>query len=208
MLIQFYVRQEGKEAVEISIQGTKNKLSGENAPYPNQNKKFTYLLSVGADTEKLEVWMSSGNYSIDNMAVYTADEKLLKDREIIKVKKQIISKKGRGGSKNYKKNNVYSGEIEMPTDGYFMTTFPYRSGYQIQVDGENINPQKINTIFVGIPIKKGSHEICINFTAPGYRLGTVISIVAWILFVCHMLTNMKTKNKIDSKNNINSKNGI
>lgn len=191
LVIQFLVKQKGKEAVEISIQGVKNKLSGENAPYPNENEKFTYLLSIGEDTESLDVWMSSGNYSISNMVVYTADEKALKDREIIEVKKQSMDGEGR------EKNEIYNGEIEMPADGYFMTTFPYRDGYQIQVDGRSIKAQKINMAFVGIPMKKGSHEICIRFIAPGYRIGIIISIVAWILFICHIFIKIKIKNKID-----------
>lgn len=191
LMIQFLVKQEGKEAVEISIQGVKNKLSGENAPYPNGNEKFTYLISVGEDMDELEVWMSSGDYSISNMVVYTADEEEVKDRKIIIGK--TVSGEGGEEKREKKENEIYVGEIEMPEDGYFMTTFPYRDGYQVKVDGENRKAQKINMAFLGIPMEKGRHEVCIQFIAPGYRVGVGISIVAWGIFGGDLIMRKKRR---------------
>lgn len=193
LVIQFSVKQEGKEAVEISIQGVKNKLSGENAPYPNGNERFTYLISVGEGMESLEVWMSGGEYRISDMVVYTADEEKVKEREII-IGKTVSGEEGEEKRENGE-NEIYTGEIEMPEDGYFMTTFPYREGYQVQVDGENRKAQKINMVFLGIPLEKGSHEVCIRFIAPGYRVGVGISIVAWGIFGGELIMRKKKKRR-------------
>lgn len=193
LAIQFSVKQEGKEAVEISIQGVKNKLSGENAPYPNGNERFTYLISVGEGMESLEVWMSGGEYRISDMVVYTADEEKVKEREIIIGK--TVSGEGEDGKRVCEKDEIYAGEIEMPEDGYFMTTFPYREGYQVQVDGENRKAQKINMKFLGIPLEKGRHEVCIRFIAPGYRVGVGISVVAWGIFGGELVMRKKKERR-------------
>lgn len=78
--------------------------------------------------------------------------------------------------------NVYWGRIDMPKSGYFITSYPYRKGYAVSVDGEKIEPEMVNTAFVGFPLSAGKHMVKIRFEAPGYRPGLCVSLVCLAVF--------------------------
>ena len=37
----------------------------------------------------------------------------------------------------------------MEESGYFVTSFPYKEGYEITVDGKNVQAEKVNCAFIG-----------------------------------------------------------
>lgn len=175
LIMKFHVEStDGKEVV-ISINGIKNKLSSKGAPYPNHNHDFTYLISAKEELEQLEIEVSKGKYTVDNIRIYTADIKRMYHSNIVipQVKGQPAKKEG----------NVFEGEINMNESGYFITSYPYRKGYKIKVDGVFIPPRKVNTAFIGFPIGAGNHRIEITFESPGFRAGYMISMISCMLFV-------------------------
>lgn len=174
LIMSFHVERSDGNEVIISINGMKNKLSGREAPYPNHNYEFTYVLSAEKSLDELEIELSKGKYTIDNLKIYTIDyEKLVH----LRVVKPVIKEK------NPDKNcNVFKGEIIMEDKGYFITSYPYREGYQVQVDGLCVNPEKVNTAFLGFPVGEGKHQIEISFKAPGFEIGYVVSIVSCFVF--------------------------
>lgn len=70
---------------------------------------------------------------------------------------------------------VFSGSIEMQENGYFITSYPYRQGYRVLVDGKETEPEKVNTAFLGFPLTAGNHSIEIIYIAPGFQTGLTIS---------------------------------
>lgn len=76
---------------------------------------------------------------------------------------------------------MFKGEIDMEKDGYFVTSFPYKKGYQVTVDNQRIKPELVNTAFLGFPITKGHHDIQIEYTAPGFVLGRAVSLISAVL---------------------------
>ena len=174
LILRFHVESDDGQAVIVSINGMKNKLSAKNAPYPNKNNDFTYILSSGECMKELQVELSEGEYEINRLKIYTIDEKVLGHSKVVLPEEYMRSK-------DYGRN-VFAGKINMEQDGYFITSYPYRKGYQIAVDGIPVEPQKVNTAFIGFPITVGEHTVDIGFEAPGYQCGCVISIVCWILF--------------------------
>ena len=51
------------------------------------------------------------------------------------------------------------------------------------IDNKKVNTEKVNQAFLGCRITKGSHQIRITFTPPGYALACIISAIGVILFV-------------------------
>lgn len=84
-----------------------------------------------------------------------------------------------------------------------MTSYPWREGYEILVDGVSVEPQKVNTAFVGFPLSGGSHEIAIAYTAPGYRiglLGTVLGAAAFVLLLLwERRADVESRKEVESK---------
>ena len=157
--------------MEITINGVKNKLSADSAPYPNENYEFTYVWNTGEDLKELEVRVK-GVYSLKDMEIYTADAKSFGHKDVA-VPQSTLS-----GEKNA---NVYAGNVAMKKDGYFVTSFPYREGYEVLVDGKAVEPQLVNTAFVGFPLERGMHSISISYEAPGYRAGLFVSLGSWTI---------------------------
>ena len=98
---------------------------------------------------------------------------------------------------------MYQGLIRMPEEGWFVTSYPWREGYEILVDGVSVEPQKVNTAFVGFPLSGGSHEIAIAYTAPGYRiglLGTVLGAAAFVLLLLwERRADVESRKEVESK---------
>ena len=165
VIITFDVNREDQDEVIIELNGMKNKLSSQKAPYPNNNYTFTYILTAEEDGGGIESILTEGDYEIENLRVYTMDMPAA----------QIIMPVSYS---DLKKNTVFEGIIDMEESGYFVTSFPYKEGYEITVDGKNVQAEKVNCAFIGFSLGEGSHEIEITYTAPGFKAGLAISIVS------------------------------
>ena len=84
-----------------------------------------------------------------------------------------------------------NGKINMPEDGYFVTSYTYSRGYTAYVDGKEVATEQVNKAFVGFPLQKGAHEIRIEFHAPGKSIGLLLSLAAAVvLILSQALTRM------------------
>ncbi len=176
-ILSFDVTPLSSRAVVIDINGVRNKLSGSGAPYPNHNKHFSYVLSGGTDGFLIQ--KNANEYQIENLTLSFLDEKELYNSGGEVWKPQMhASDVGKG--------QIFSGTINMKKDGYFATSYPYRKGYEVKVDGRAIEESKILKIddtFLGIRLEEGMHEIEIRFVPPGYRTGLLISVLSLLILL-------------------------
>ncbi len=70
LLLFFHVEHQGAQDVSITINGIRNCLSGADAPYPNGNTEFTYLLSSPEAFDTLRIKYSAGDYKLSNIRAY------------------------------------------------------------------------------------------------------------------------------------------
>ena len=70
--------------------------------------------------------------------------------------------------------------------GFFETSYPFRAGYSVTVDGERGRPRRSAAGFLVVPLAAGKHEVQIDFLPPGYRVGLGISLLALLLFVLQL----------------------
>ena len=181
LIISFAVRSKDGKMVVIDINGMRNKLSDKNAPYPNENHVFTYVISSNDVIDELECVFSAGEYQIKDLVIATSDLPSTKD-ETIQIPKL---------SNNYRFDGrcLFDGTIDMEEDGYFITSYPYKKGYEILVDGKNINTEKVNSAFIGFPLGAGNHHIQILFAAPGFAAGAAVSAVSAAAGLTMMILN-------------------
>ena len=78
-------------------------------------------------------------------------------------------------------NNVLKGEIDVRDDGYFVTSIPFDKGFTVRLDNQEIAYEKVNTAFVGFPIKKGHHTVEITYQMPGKSAGIMVSILSLLI---------------------------
>lgn len=180
LLLSFDVEYDGERDMSIIINGIRNRLSGSEAPYPNNNNTFYYMVSGNEDMDSLDITFSSGHYEIKNVKAYTLPLSALSHPGLVDFQENTTS-----GAE------IVNGKIDMPEDGYFVTSYTYSRGYTAYVDGKEVATEQVNKAFVGFPLQKGAHEIRIEFHAPGKSIGLLLSLAAAVvLILSQALTRM------------------
>ena len=98
-------------------------------------------------------------------------------------------------------DNDIIGTIDASNDGIVYISLPLKENYIAYVDGQKV---EIISLFkgIGIPVKAGTHEICLRFVHRGLNIGIIISIATLFFFILFTLImtaiNKKKKNIIVS----------
>ena len=97
------------------------------------------------------------------------------------------------------KNNTYgdyiNGNINVEEDGYFILSIPYDKGFNIKLDGKEIDYELVDTSFIGFEINKGKHSISISYSAPFSSLAKLISIFGVIIYIGIIIFDWRSKNE-------------
>lgn len=177
LILEFDVTQANGREIIIDINGTRNKLSGSNAPYPNSNTHFTYVLDA-REAQTLHIEKNTNEYVLQNLQCRLLDLKAVLQSRDVWEPDTDVSHAGRG--------EVFRGRIDMRRAGFFETSYPFRAGYSVTVDGESVRPRRSAAGFLVVPLAAGKHEVQIDFLPPGYRTGLGISLSALLLFVLQL----------------------
>lgn len=167
----------------IWVNGNRNKLSAKQRVYYNDNTTFTYAVALDSDENQVEVTFGKGKYNLSDVEAYVAT---LPETELYETEFLQNDVKTKG--------NVIAGSLTMQKSGYLITSIPYDSGFEIQIDGKTVTSEKVNTAFLGCKVKAGEHDIVITYHAPGMAAGKVMSFVGMIGFlILSVLEHVDTK---------------
>ncbi len=89
-------------------------------------------------------------------------------------------------------NDSFSFEIEMEEEGYIATTIPYDSGFTFTIDGEEVETEFVNNLYVGAKISKGTHNVVLSYQIPGFKIGQIITCIALALTVILLLIDIRS----------------
>ena len=169
--IQFEVESDGKRAVVITINGRKNKLSADGAPYPNENHCFHYQLSgdENGSLKKIEISFSEGEYILSGIKCIAYQKSLLTEKRYV----PAVGEETEG-------NELLSCRVQTEADGYFVTSIPRQRGMELYIDGKETELLTVNTAFVGAKLSAGTHELTLCLTPPGLYIGCAISVLSAI----------------------------
>ena len=92
-------------------------------------------------------------------------------------------------------DNKISGEYITETDSTVFLSIPYEENWTIYVDGEEVEYDKLADVFIGINLKKGSHEIEMVYRTPGLRLGALLTVIGTLLFFGYNFFSNKSKKR-------------
>lgn len=161
------------KGISMSVNGMKNKLASITNPYYHPHTHFTFVTT----SNQLKVSLSKGNYIIKNIKMHTLPATALHQQvDPLETKKT---------------SHVLEGKINVSKDGYFITRIPYEKGYTMYIDNKKVNAEKVNQAFLGCRISKGTHQIKITFTPPGYTLACIISTIGVILLALFYIYQRK-----------------
>ncbi|MDE1548897.1 YfhO family protein [Jeotgalibaca caeni] len=81
-------------------------------------------------------------------------------------------------------NHVLEGTVEHAQDGeLLLLSIPLEPGWQIEVDGKEVQPTKVAGGLIGVPLTAGSHQVRAQFIPPGLVIGLGITLLGLALFL-------------------------
>lgn len=75
-------------------------------------------------------------------------------------------------------NTSFDFDLTLEEDGYLATTIPYDVGFTILVDDQEVEVTKVNDLYLGAALTKGTHHIQIRYNIPGQKLGLAITAIS------------------------------
>lgn len=168
--------------ISMKINNITNILTCKTWIYANKNNVFRYVISDEKINE-LNIELSKGNYNIDDIKMYILDYDNIKDLKNTKEEFNIVSMG----------NDMVVGDINVSSDSYFVTTFPYDDGFIVKVNGVEVDYEMVNKGFVGFPIKKGHNDIVITYHSPWLKTGKIVSLVGLIIFISIAISDYRKR---------------
>jgi len=184
LFIRFQINNNASIDRSIKINTIENKITNSSWKYYNGNTVFDYVINF-QNQKELSFHISKGQYELSNFEVHTLDYSYL-EQASKKVDRLIVDN-------NKTKGDKIIGDINVTNDGYFMLTTPYSPGFNIKIDGNKVDYEKVDYAFVGFPIKEGQHHIEIEFKAPGKNLALLTSSLGLIAYIAVIIIEKKRK---------------
>ncbi len=163
--------------LKIMINGVLNTLTCKEWKYHNNNYYFEY--SIVPQDGEVDVEFIGKKFKIKDIKVAKYSYNNLKEIKYT-VDPLIIEKEKTKG------DNIY-GKVNVNSDGYLKLSIPYDDGYTIKVDNKKVKYIAINKDFIGFKVKKGVHDIVINYQAKGLKEGIIISVLGFFLLLIFVI---------------------
>lgn len=94
---------------------------------------------------------------------------------------------------SYNQNEVHAKIDIHEKDAVAFTNIPVDEGWRVWVDGQEIEPMKVNLGFIGFELNEGTHEIEMKYSLPWFKEGLMISIVSLMGFLVVIMKKRKMK---------------
>lgn len=91
--------------------------------------------------------------------------------------------------------NAITASYRADKDKVLCISIPYTEGWHLSVDGEERDPICVNSMFLGVVLNPGVHELSLVYETPHLREGACISAVGFLLFalLCLMVRLQRKK---------------
>lgn len=147
-----------------------------NAWYSGQKD---YAVNLGYQREAVETIVMKfpyvGKYTFDSMKVvsYPMNNYVKNVKKLAKYPMENESIE----------TDTVKGTIKAPSDGMLCLAIPYAKGWEAYVDGEKTEIYQANIRYMAVPVKKGQHEIKLEYKTPYLRIGALVSAGSIFVFV-------------------------
>ena len=147
--------------------------------YSWYNNKHEFLMNLcyseKTRTEVTVTFDTIGEYSFDDMQIiaqpmdnYVSQVKALKEDVLEKIKI---------------KDNIVTGTISLDEEKLLCLSIPYSKGWTAYVNGEKAELLRVNTMYCGVFLDSGSHDIKLKYRTPGIEQGLVASAVGFVVLI-------------------------
>ncbi|HHV10941.1 MAG TPA: YfhO family protein [Clostridiales bacterium] len=149
--------------------------------------KQDYLVNLGyyedGETKATITFGGSQTLYCDNIEVYSLD------MNYYKAKAEELGKYSLTEAKVG--NNSIQGDINLGQKGIMVFSIPYSSGWKAYVDGKITEIFRGNIMNMAIPLPEGEHHITLIYETPYLKVGSMVSAVAFLIFLGIVICNKK-----------------
>lgn len=179
--------------IDLSIDGSDKKIKLEEKSEKfkvESDDRVVYMGYTKENEEKKEIKITfdkKGKYSFDSFYIKSVSMDNY-EQDIMKLKEKQLN--------NIKfTNNTVSGDVDLKNEGILFLSIPYSSGWHAIVNGEEVETIRVNTGFVGVPLKEGYSKIDMVYKVPLLKEGAIISVIGILLWGGYIvLLNRRKKN--------------
>lgn len=185
---QILIRKENNVVIDRDVLKNKYEWGYFEKPY----LKFD-LSSLKQNENEIKIHFSNpGSYSFKSIRVFEEDKDfVITDAKKLNETRFKIEKF---------ENGLVEGSINAKKAGILQLTTLYNDGWKVYVDGKEKEVITSNYAFVGVELPKGKHKVSFKYSRPYGKLGMIVSIIAWLIFIsCIVLNILRKKNIIKKK---------
>ena len=150
---------------------------------PFSSDVHDYMLNLGYHEEGLsesEISMSAyGDMTVDELSVVCVPMDGFEDK-INKLKADSLQNTTIG-------KNTVSGEIDLKEDKILLLSIPYAKGWKATVNGEPMELEKANVMYMALPLKAGHNAVELTYQTPFLVTGFAISGVSLLCLIVFMV---------------------
>ena len=166
--------------------------------YQRYNGRTDFFINTGysekAKTTITITFPERGKYAFDELYIFC--QKMTDyDDQVNKLKENVLENVDL--HQVGKSTSRVSGKITLDKAKVLCLSIPYSKGWTAKVDGKSAKLYQANSMFMGLPLEAGTHEIELVYKTPGSQLGTGITEVG--IAACLMLYVVRRKKTIDAK---------
>ena len=136
------------------------------------------------DTVDFRFYIPSGTKKVTIRPLYAQAHLTLSKIRFYKDNTTLsFSDEGEISIESPKKDSHVTGAVNAKSDGIVMLAIPFQNGWKLWLDGNETEMIKGDFGFISFPVKAGLHEFRLQFSAPGAKLGTTLTLVClgiWI----------------------------
>lgn len=91
-----------------------------------------------------------------------------------------------------------TGSISVQENRLLCLSIPYSTGWHAKVNGKDVPLERVNTLFMGIPLEPGTYTIELTYQTPGLRAGLLVSAATLVGYgMVFLLLRIRKKQKSD-----------
>lgn len=107
--------------------------------------------------------------------------------------KDYITERKKGIINTQVSTNTIVSEVDLTEDHIVCIAAPYSGGWHAQIDGKPAKIYKINDMFMGVEVSKGTHLLELDYCTEGFKCGTFISLFTLFIIILASLKRTRIK---------------
>ncbi len=168
-----------------------NEVTHKDIYYKTEDNQFysdwhDYFLNMGysqdARDEIVITFTVAGTYTFDDIGVY-CQPMANYQKQLGELRSNMLTDIELNKNPISYTTNKITGNITLDDTGLVCITLPYCKGWKAYVDGQKCDIIKVNTMFMGIEMPAGAHEVVLRYHTPGLLAGFVMMLMGVVLLI-------------------------